>query len=148
MTSLSTTRVLVIDDDIDLLMLMERKLQQQGYKVESAVSLAEAEYVLNLFKPHLVLIDINVDGEDGRQLCWKIKHGPDAATTKVILMSALYYPTTRTLLFGADDFVAKPFDTEFLLQKMENKPNEEPVIPLMVDVNTAPLPAVYSQVYE
>jgi DNA-binding response OmpR family regulator len=111
-------RVLVIDDDIDLLMLLERKLQQQGYKVESAVSLAEAEYVLSLFKPDIVLLDINVAGEDGRQLCWKIKHGAGAAVTKVILMSALYYPTTRTLLFGADDFIAKPFASEFLLQKM------------------------------
>ena len=132
-------RVLVIDDDIDLLMLMERKLQQQGYKVESAVSLSEAEYVFSLFKPNLVLIDINVAGEDGRQLCWKIKHGPDAATTKVILMSALYYPTTRTLLFGADDFVAKPFATEFLLQKMDNQLQEvpAPVTPFMVVVNAA-----------
>lgn len=121
MTSPATQRVLVIDDDIDLLMLMERKLQQQGYKVESAVSLAEAEYVFSLFRPNLVLIDINVAGEDGRQLCWKIKHGPEADNTKVILMSALYYPTTRTLLFGADDFVAKPFATEFLLQKMDNQ---------------------------
>jgi DNA-binding response OmpR family regulator len=135
MANTSALRVLVIDDDIDLLMLMERKLQQQGYKVESAVSLAEAEYVLPLFKPQLVLIDINVAGEDGRQLCWKIKHGADAATTKVILMSALYYPTTRTLLFGADDFVAKPFATEFLLQKMNHQLHEAPAAPLVVVVN-------------
>lgn len=135
MTSLAAPRVLVIDDDIDLLMLMERKLQQQGYKVESAVSLAEGEYILNLFEPNLVLIDINVAGEDGRQLCWKIKHGANAATMKVILMSALYYPTTRTLLFGADDFVAKPFETEFLVQKMKNQLQEETVQPIMVVVN-------------
>lgn len=135
MISQTTLRVLVIDDDIDLLMLMERKLQQQGYKVESAVSLAEAEYVLSLFKPHLVLIDINVAGEDGRQLCWKIKHGTDATSTKVILMSALYYPTTRTLLFGADDFIAKPFATEFLLQKIANQLQETPASPFLVVVN-------------
>lgn len=135
MSGLAASRVLVIDDDIDLLMLMERKLQQQGYNVESAVSLAEGEYMLNLFKPHLVLIDINVAGEDGRQLCWKIKHGTDADTVKVILMSALYYPTTRTLLFGADDFVAKPFDTEFLVQKMKSQLQEETTQPYMVVVN-------------
>jgi DNA-binding response OmpR family regulator len=111
-------RVLVVDDDIDLLMLMERKLQQNGFVVESAVSLAEADYILSLFKPDLVLIDINVSGEDGRQLCWKIKHAPETSHTKVILMSALYYPTGRVLLFGADDFVAKPFPPEFVQQKI------------------------------
>lgn len=125
-----TLRVLVVDDDIDLLMLMERKLQQHGYKVESAVSLAEAEYVSSLFHPDLVLIDINVNGDDGRQLCWKIKHTTDGHETRVILMSGLFYPTSRTLLFGADDFIAKPFASEFLLQKISSQLQKEPAIPI------------------
>lgn len=128
----TTMRVLVVDDDIDLLMLLERKLQQSGYKVESAVSMAEAEYVAAQFKPDLMLIDINLSGDDGRQLCWKVKHPTDGRQTKVILMSALYYPTSRTLLFGADDFVAKPFVTEFLLQKISAQLQEEPVAPGIV----------------
>ncbi|HEV7333399.1 MAG TPA: response regulator [Flavisolibacter sp.] len=132
----TTMRVLVVDDDIDLLMLLERKLQQHGYKVESAVSMAEAEYVAAHFKPDLALIDINLSGDDGRQLCWKIKHPTDGRQTKVILMSALYYPTSRTLLFGADDFVAKPFVTEFLLQKISAQLQEEPATAVLVpDVN-------------
>jgi DNA-binding response OmpR family regulator len=131
-------RVLVVDDDIDLLMLLERKLQQQGYKVESAVSMAEAEYVAAQFKPDLVLIDINLSGDDGRQLCWKIKHPTDGRQTKVILMSALYYPTSRTLLFGADDFIAKPFVTEFMLQKISAQLLDEPAtVMLPVDSKVA-----------
>lgn len=123
----TTMRILVVDDDIDLLMLLERTLQKHGYKVESAVSLAEAEYITAQFKPDLVLLDINLSGDDGRQLCWKIKHPTDGRQTKVILMSALFYPTSRTLLFGADDFIAKPFVTEFLLQKINAQLQEEPV---------------------
>jgi DNA-binding response OmpR family regulator len=127
-------RILVVDDDIDLLMLLERKLQQQGYKVESAVSLSEAEYVFSLFKPDLVLIDINVSGDDGRQLCWKIKHARENQATKVILMSAMCCPTNRTLLFGADEFIAKPFMSEFLLQKVSAQLQPEPEsTPLVVD---------------
>ena len=134
----TTMRVLVVDDDIDLLMLLERKLQQQGYKVESAVSMAEAEYVAAQFKPDLVLIDINLSGDDGRQLCWKIKHPTDGRQTKVILMSALYYPTSRTLLFGADDFIAKPFVTEFMLQKISAQLLDEPAtVMLPVDSKVA-----------
>lgn len=111
-------KILVVDDDIDLLMLMERKLQQHGFVVESAVSLSEAEYVLSLFKPELVIIDINVNGEDGRQLCWKIKHGPDADRTKVMLMSGYCCPSSRVMRFDADDFIAKPFPPEFVQQKI------------------------------
>ena len=66
-------RILIIDDDIDLLMLLERRLVKEGYKIEAAASLPEAEDVLPAFKPNLVLLDINVNGEDGRQLCWKLK---------------------------------------------------------------------------
>src|ERR1043165_887928 len=89
-------RILLVDDDIDLLMLMERKLQQNGYVVESAASLSEADYVLSLFKPDLVLIDINVGGADGRQLSWKIKK--KESNCKVILMSGYHYPKSRVLL--------------------------------------------------
>jgi DNA-binding response OmpR family regulator len=129
------SRVLVVDDDIDLLMLMERKFQQNGFVVESAVSLSEAEYVLSLFKPDLVLIDINVNGEDGRQLCWKIKHAAESNATKVLLMSGCYYPNNRLMLFGADDFIAKPFPPEFIEQKVASLFQEAlPVIQLPVIV--------------
>ena len=126
-------RILLVDDDIDLLMLMERKLQQNGYLVESAASLPEAEYVFSLFKPDLVLIDINVAGDDGRQLSWKIKH--KNSDCKVVLMSGLYYPTSRILLFGADDFVAKPFVSDFVLQKIASLlKQEEPVTELLCKI--------------
>jgi CheY-like chemotaxis protein len=113
-------RILLVDDDIDLLMLLERKLQRSGYIIESAASMPEAEYVLSLFKPDLVILDINVAGEDGRQLCWKIKNTGDNRFAKVILMSGYNYAINKQLLFGADDFVAKPFQSDYLRQKVED----------------------------
>ena len=113
-------RILLVDDDIDLLMLLERKLQKSGYIIESAGSMPEAEYVLSLFKPDLVILDINVAGDDGRQLCWKIKNTGDNRNAKVILMSGYNYAINRQLLFGAEDFVAKPFQSEYLTQKVES----------------------------
>ena len=123
-------RILLVDDDIDLLMLMERKLQQNGYIVETAASLPEAEYILSLFKPNLVLIDINIAGDDGRRLCWKIKHKDCEHTPKVILMSGRYYPTSRILFFGADEFIAKPFVSEFVLQKIAKLLHQEQPVPV------------------
>lgn len=111
-------RILLVDDDIDLLMLLERKLQRSGYLIESAASLPEAEYVLSLFKPDVVLLDINVAGEDGRQLCWKIKHSDLNRKAKVVLMSGYNYPIGGPLSFGADDYIAKPFESEFLVNKV------------------------------
>lgn len=107
-------RILVIDDDIDLLMLLERRLVQAGYKVETAASLQEAEELTIFFEPHLILLDININGQDGRQLCWKLKHAP-GASTKVLLMSGYDCSISRAALFGADGMIAKPVPTEYLL---------------------------------
>jgi len=123
----TTKRILLVDDDIDLLMLLERSLQKSGYIIESAGSMPEAEYVLSLFRPNLVLLDINVAGDDGRQLCWKIKNTGDNRDAKVILMSGYNYAINRQLLFGADDFVAKPFQSEYLIQKVESLLVDSPV---------------------
>lgn len=130
-------RTLLVDDDIDLLMLLERKLQRNGYIIESAASLPEAEYVLSLFKPDLIILDINIAGEDGRQLSWKIKNTGDNRNAKVVLMSGYNYPMNQTLLFGADDYVAKPFQSEYLLQKMEklltNQPSLDALLPIEIN---------------
>lgn len=128
-------RILLVDDDIDLLMLLERKLKKTGYIIESAASMPEAEYVLSLFKPHLVILDINIAGEDGRKLCWKIKNTGDNRQAKVILVSGYNYTINRQLLFGADDYVAKPFQSEYLLQKAEALLNEEPVPAPVIAMN-------------
>jgi len=110
-------RILVVDDDIDLLMLLERRLLKEGYEIETAVSLTEAEEIIPSFLPHLVLLDINLKGADGRQLCWKIKkiYGD---SVKVIIMSGYDYNQVMSVLFGADDLLAKPIHTDFLLHRI------------------------------
>lgn len=112
-------RILIVDDDIDLLMLLERKLKQQGYETETAISIAEAEEQIVYFDPHLVLLDINIKGEDGRQLCWKLKHQPVYRIAKVLIISGFDYSPSRAAIFGADDILPKPIHMEFLLNRIE-----------------------------
>lgn len=113
-------RILIVDDDVDLLMLLERKLKQQGYETETAISLPEAEELIVYFDPHLVLLDINIKGEDGRQLCWKLKHKPVYRVAKVMMISGYDCSPSRAALFGADDVLAKPFSMEFLLNRVSD----------------------------
>ena len=110
-------RILVVDDDIDLLMLLERRLLKEGYEVETAASLTEADEIIPSFLPHLVLLDINLKGADGRQLCWKLKKIYGDAV-KVIIMSGYDYNQVMSVLFGADDLLAKPIHTDFLLHRI------------------------------
>jgi DNA-binding response OmpR family regulator len=112
------SRMLVIDDDIDLLMLLERRLQKEGFEIETAVSLEEAKEILLYYEPDLVLLDINVRGEDGRGLCWDLKNNPTTSNIKVILMSGYDFNKSRAVLFGADELVPKPLNLEFLLHRV------------------------------
>jgi DNA-binding response OmpR family regulator len=111
-------RILIIDDDIDLLMLLERRLDKEGFCIETAASLAEAEEVVYNFEPELILLDINVKGEDGRKLCWKLKMPDAIPEVKIILMSGYDYSTSRAVIFGADDLVPKPLNFDFLLHRI------------------------------
>lgn len=109
--------ILIVDDDLDLLMLLERELLKRGFIVESAASVPEAEEIMRLIKPDLVLLDVNIQGDDGRRLCWQIKQNP-AQHARVIVMSGFDPSFARSALFGADDFVVKPFEIEFLVAKL------------------------------
>lgn len=119
MTDRIAGRILVIDDDIDLLMLLERTLQKHNYVVETAASLAEGKELLDIFYPDLILLDINLKGEDGRQLCWTVKNSNKKFCPTVILMSGYDYSTSIATLFGADDFISKPIITDYLLYRIE-----------------------------
>jgi DNA-binding response OmpR family regulator len=112
-------RVLIIDDDIDLLMLLERRLKKEGFEVETAISLPEAEELFTYFAPHLVVLDINVNGQDGRQLCWKLKKLDPDQDIKVIMISGFDINPVRAALFGADDIVPKPFNLDYLVAKID-----------------------------
>ena len=123
-------KILIVDDDIDLLMLFERRLAKEGYQIETDASLPEAEEQIAFFDPELILLDVNIKGEDGRQLCWKLKHSPDFNSIKVVLMSGYDCSVTRAALFGADDMVAKPLQTDYLLQRIVHvlSPENDPEI--------------------
>ena len=112
-------RIMIIDDDLDLLMLLERSLVREGYEIETAASLPEAEHLLPDFTPDLVLLDINVNGDDGRQLCWKLKMQEKDPNVKVIVISGYDYSIERAVLFGADDLVPKPLHMDYLLHKLD-----------------------------
>jgi DNA-binding response OmpR family regulator len=128
-------RILITDDDLDLLMLLERRLIKEGYQVETAASLPEAEEIMVSYLPDLVLLDINLKGEDGRQLCWKMKMWEEHRYTKVIIMSGYDYSIGRAVLFGADDLLPKPLNMDFLLHRITHLLNQadgldNPVFPV------------------
>lgn len=118
MSGNDSKRILIVDDDLDLLMVAERRLLKEGYAVETAASLPEAEELIFYFEPHLVLLDINVAGEDGRTLSMKLKQSSKRPSPKIVMMSGYDYNASRAALFGADELLVKPLIGDFLLYRI------------------------------
>jgi len=111
------TKILVIDDNIDLTQIIRLVLTVEGYEVRVCNGLEEGLYCLYDWKPQILLLDVNIDGEDSRSFCQKVKAEKHEAI-KVILMSGDESTLDYNEWTDADDCIAKPFDSDLLLQKI------------------------------
>ncbi len=113
-------KILVVDDEPDILLFLQVILEEEGYSVVTTDKGEYLEKLNNGSLPHLVLLDVLLSGKDGREI---VKHLKSQAKTKhipVIMFSA--HPSTEetALKAGADAFIAKPFDIDVLLRKIES----------------------------
>ena len=111
-----STRILLVDDNEDLLKITELILKSQGHEIIVATSFEEAEQQITLQQPHLMLLDVHVSDEDGLLFCKRLKQDSLTANLRIILMSGDDY--VKEEWNGADDFLCKPFDFNTLIEKV------------------------------
>lgn len=115
-------KILIVDDDADILDALQLLLEEKGYKVtismkgEYAEKLAEGKGEL----PDLIVLDIMLGDKDGRVICRKLKSSKRTMNIPVILVSAHSSSKQSSLEAKATSFLAKPFETKALLQAIEN----------------------------
>jgi DNA-binding response OmpR family regulator len=114
-------KVLVVDDQKDILELLSMALTQDGYIVRTAASGAEALQSLAADKPDLILLDIVLGDASGIKLTTRWKNDAETAHIPIILLTAKDTETDIIvgLSVGADDYITKPFSTRVLLARME-----------------------------
>jgi CheY-like chemotaxis protein len=112
--------VLVADDDHDVRDLIAYRLQSVGYQVLTAANGPDALAMTRRLLPDLVVLDVNMPGLDGIEVCHRLRERPETADIPVIVVSAWALPTDVDLAYaaGADDFLAKPFQATMLLQRI------------------------------
>jgi CheY-like chemotaxis protein len=114
----SSKKIMIADDDTGILDAVEMMLEFEGYEVTSTVKGGEVLELKNNY-PDLLLLDIWMSGEDGTEICKKLKQQPETKRIPVILISASKDIEKSARDAGADDFLAKPFEMKNLLQKIE-----------------------------
>jgi putative two-component system response regulator len=114
--SSSPGTVLVVDDEETNRVLLERLLRSHGYEVLTAASGEAALSTLRQLRVDLVLLDVQMPGANGFDICTQIKRTPETRLIPVALVTGLNdrEDKIRGLRAGADDFIAKPFDREEL----------------------------------
>ncbi|MDB5109903.1 MAG: response regulator receiver protein [Mucilaginibacter sp.] len=109
---------MIADDDPGIVDAIEILLEFEGYQVTSTVNGAT---VLDMKEelPDLLLLDIWMSGEDGRDICKKLKQEDITKNIPVIMISASRDIKASAIAAGADDFLAKPFEMNDLLNKIK-----------------------------
>lgn len=111
-------KILIVDDDRGILEALHLILESEGFFVKTASNTKETFESLRTFQPDLVLLDVLLSGEDGREICRKIKASKSVSETPVLMMSAHISVAETSLELGADGFLAKPFGISELLDKI------------------------------
>jgi putative two-component system response regulator len=118
----STSRVLVVDDEPAVAEMLRRLLVKEGYSVDVFNDGQEALNALPTVRPHIVLLDVNMPGLSGIDICRRLKQDPLHRLTPVVMVTALTQRDVRLegLEAGADDFLAKPVDPQELMIRVRS----------------------------
>ncbi|MCP5465034.1 MAG: response regulator [Deltaproteobacteria bacterium] len=107
-------KVLIIDDEGDLLEMVTMRLNKAGHEVETALDGKQGLEKVSSFKPNVILLDVNMPELNGWQVCQALKENPETANISVVILTA-----TRDLKQAkevkADRVVLKPFNFDEIL---------------------------------
>jgi DNA-binding response OmpR family regulator len=120
-TMATQSKILLLDDNRDLLQIVQIILKGQGYETVLASSIEEAEKKIRIYQPALIMMDVYVGDQNGCDLCKQVKHEADMVDTRIILMSGDENCSTLADYAGADDFMTKPFDYNDLLERVQRQ---------------------------
>lgn len=113
-------RVLIVDDNTDILWVVEVILKRYGFDVLTTLKGEEVLSKTKSFAPQLILLDVFLSGVDGIDVCNTLKSTPETKNIPIIMISAHTNFKEIKKFCKADDFIAKPFDANELVKKINH----------------------------
>jgi len=121
-------KILIVDDERDIVKALMIRLQGAGYEVVTAFDGAQGIFVAHKEKPDLILLDIRMPAGNGFSVAEKLKHSVDTFPIPVIFLTGS--PETnaeeRAMTLGARFYIKKPYDPEELLDAIKRALEKEP----------------------
>lgn len=115
--------ILVVDDTPDNIRLLSKMLLEQGYVVRKALTGQAALTAVRALPPDLILLDVNMPGMNGYDVCNQLKQDPTTATIPIIFLSALDNESDKVKAFevGGADYITKPFQFAEVFARVQNQ---------------------------
>ena len=114
-------RVLIVEDDRDIVKMLEYNLLKEGYKTVSAQDGEKAMDMVSRERPDLIILDLMLPGIDGLEVCKLLKKDSKTAAIPIIILTAKSQEADKVigLELGADDYVTKPFSPRELIARIK-----------------------------
>ena len=114
-------RVLIVDDEANIVAALDYLLRRSGYEVSVAATGDEALRQVEAFAPDLVLLDVMMPQKSGYEVCRRIRERPEWAAVKIVMLSAKgrEAEVSKGLSLGADLYVTKPFSNAELVARIQ-----------------------------
>ena len=116
-------KILVVDDDIDILKIVKIVLTPHDFVVKTTSRWQNILKPIKTFTPDLILMDIDLDGADGSEICQKLKRVTEIQQIPVILFSCHYVPEKYLKACDAQAFLSKPFEPSYLVKMIRHNLN-------------------------
>jgi len=119
--ALPTPKILLVDDDPDLIELLEYNLNKEGFETASANDGLQALEVAKGFRPDLILLDVMMPRQDGIETARQIRQIPEFKDTYILFLTARAEEYTEVAAFdvGADDYIVKPIKPRALVSRIK-----------------------------
>lgn len=113
-------RILIADDEQDILEIVKYNLQKEGYELQTATNGKEALEKVNAFKPDLAILDIMMPGMTGVEVCKLLRAKPEYNDLLIVFLTALSDDPShiKGLEAGADDYIPKPISPKVLVSRV------------------------------
>jgi len=115
------TRILLVDDEPDILEIVKYNLSLEGYQIHTAENGEEAIKKAKIHKPHLIILDVMMPVMDGMEACEKLRIIPELSETIITFLTARGedYAQVAGFEVGADDYITKPIKPKVLISKVK-----------------------------
>jgi DNA-binding response OmpR family regulator len=117
-------RILVLDDNQDILEMVNEVLAYENFEVHPTSDSTDIISVVENFDPHLIILDYRLSNANGGEICREIKAHPNLKDTPVIIFSAYINLAVDYQKYGCDAVISKPFDLSQLIETVNGLINQ------------------------